>query len=152
MAEESVNVAALAKDLSKEYPRSPRTKLAGYVVAARTLDRCRAHLNGTPGPYNFNGGMDRRFFEFTGIEAEAFRAYVATGANDEAVAAWITTNAKQTSTEEVIAWNNKMRALRICDLPMYAQVFLEGYVEEFLPKDRVPYVWFDVYDIEEGRI
>lgn len=32
----------LAKDLTKDDPRSPRETLAGYVIAARTLDKCRA--------------------------------------------------------------------------------------------------------------
>lgn len=32
----------LAPDLTRDFPRSPRETLAGYVVAARTLDKCRA--------------------------------------------------------------------------------------------------------------
>jgi len=43
-----------AKDLTKEYPRSPRETLAGYLIAARTLDKCRAVLAGTAGEYHFN--------------------------------------------------------------------------------------------------
>jgi hypothetical protein len=39
----------LAKDLTKDYPRSPRETLSGYVIAARTLDKCRAALAGTVG-------------------------------------------------------------------------------------------------------
>ena len=37
----------LAKDLMKEYPRSPHETLGGYVIAARMLDKCRALVNGT---------------------------------------------------------------------------------------------------------
>jgi hypothetical protein len=37
-----------AKNLSKDYLRSPRETLGGYVIAARTLDKCRATLAGTP--------------------------------------------------------------------------------------------------------
>ena len=37
-------------DLSKEAPRSPRnTDIAGYVVAARCLDKCRSDIAGTLG-------------------------------------------------------------------------------------------------------
>ena len=32
-------VTDLAKDLTKDYPRSPRETLCGYVIAARTLDK-----------------------------------------------------------------------------------------------------------------
>jgi len=37
-------VRALAKNLAKDYPRSPREILCGYVIAARTLDKCREFL------------------------------------------------------------------------------------------------------------
>ena len=43
------NLKSLAKDLNKDYPRSPREMLAGYVIAARILDKCRAVLAGTAG-------------------------------------------------------------------------------------------------------
>ena len=39
----------LAKDLTKEFPRSPRELLAGYVITARAADKCRAVLVGTAG-------------------------------------------------------------------------------------------------------
>jgi len=32
------------------------------------------------------------------------------------------------------------------------QVFMEDYIAEFVPKGRVVYHWFDVYDLEEKRI
>lgn len=41
----------LAKDLTKEFPRSPREMLGGYVLAARAADKCRAVLAGTAGDY-----------------------------------------------------------------------------------------------------
>jgi 50S ribosomal subunit-associated GTPase HflX len=41
-------VKLLARDLrnEKEFPRSPRETLAGYVLAAHALDKCRADLVG----------------------------------------------------------------------------------------------------------
>ncbi len=47
-----------AKDLTKEYPRSPRETLAGYVIAARMLDKCRAAISGTLGEYHFDCPLD----------------------------------------------------------------------------------------------
>ena len=58
----------LAKDLTKEYPRSPRETLAGYVIAARMLDKCRAVLAGTAGEYHFDCPLDNQFLGFTGID------------------------------------------------------------------------------------
>jgi hypothetical protein len=141
-----------AKDLTKEYPRSPRELLAGYVLAARVLDKCRAAISGTPGEYHFDCPLDRYFFQFAGIDAESFRSFVATGADDGAVAAWIAEQAAPRSRIEVIKWNNQMREKRLGDMPENVQEFLEGYIQEFLPAGRVVYRWFDVYDIEEKRL
>jgi hypothetical protein len=37
--------------MAKEYPRSPRETLGGYVLAARAVDKCRAVLAGRQGEY-----------------------------------------------------------------------------------------------------
>ena len=139
-------------DLTQSPPRSPRETLAGYVVAARALDKCRALLAGTIGEYHFNCFLDRQFFEFAGINADKFRSFVATGATDEAVGDWITANGSKLPRPEVVKWNNSMREKRISDLPVENQEFMETYIPKFVPKNRVVYYWFDVYDLEEGRI
>lgn len=142
----------LAKDLTKDFPRSPRETLAGYVIAARMLDKCRAVVAGTAGEYHFDCPLDNQFLRFTGINAEQFKAFVATGSSDEDVAAWIEQHSKIKERPEIIAWNNKLRATRPCDMPIELQQFLEGYIPKVVPKNRPVYVWFDVYDLEEGRI
>ena len=139
-------------DLNTEVPRSPRTTLGGYVIAARTLDKCRAVIAGTEGEYHFNCPLDQLLFDFTGISADDFRDFVATGANDEEFAAWVQEKAKPHSKEEIIQWNNDLRYKRISEMPIELQVFLEGYIPQYIPSGRVVYYWFDVYDIEEGRI
>lgn len=150
MSNEKLNL--LAKDLTKDYPRSPRDTLAGYVIAARMLDKCRAVLAGTAGEYHFDCPLDNQFLGFTGIGAEQFKAFVATGAPDAEVAAWIEQHSKIKDVAQVVAWNNKLRATRPCDMPIALQQFLEDYIPKFIPKNRPVYVWFDVYDIEEKRM
>jgi hypothetical protein len=145
-------VRLLAPDLTRQYPRSPRETLAGYVLAARVLDKCRADVNATVGEYKYNCPLDRVFFEFTSIDAEAFRDYVATGPTDQQVADWIGQHAKSRSRAEVIAWNNQLREKRIGELPPETQEFMEDYIPKFIPKNRPIYVWFDVFDIEEERM
>ena len=141
-----------AKDLTHEFPRSPRETLAGYVLAARVLDKCRAAIAGTLGEYHFYCPLDRLFFEFTGINSELFRSFVATGADDAAVATWITEHATAHSQIEIIKWNNRIRETRLGDMPPEIQEFLEGYINKHLPAGRVVYRWLDVYDIEEQRL
>ena len=141
-----------ALDLNKEVPRSPRESLGGYIIAARALDKCRAEIAGTAGEYHFACPLDNMFFEFTEISSGEFKEFVSTGADDTAVAEWIVQNAKDRTKEEIVLWNNDLRYKRISEMAPDLQVFLEGYIAEVVPKDRVVYHWFDVYDIEEGRI
>jgi hypothetical protein len=142
----------LARDLTREFPRSPRETLAGYVVAARTLDKCRAFVNGSIGEFLFNCPLDKQWFEFAEIDPEAFKNFVATGATDAEVADWITKHATPRERIDIIKWNNRMRDLRISELPDKAQEFLEDYIPKWIPRNRPVYTWFDLYDLEEERI
>jgi hypothetical protein len=141
-----------AMDLTKEYPRSPRETLAGYIIAPRALDKCRAKLNGTEGEYLFDFFMDRQFFEFTGIKAKDFTAFVATGATDEEVADWITKNSQIQDPLEIVKWNNKLRYTTPKEMPDRFQLFMEDYITLNLPRNRPVYFIFDIFDIEEGRL
>ena len=141
-----------ALNLAQTFPRSPRETFASYVHAGRMLDKCRAVIAGTAGEYHYNCPLDGYLLDFTGIDADAFKAFVATGADDAAVAAWITQHSKVKDQGEIVAWNNKMRDLRVSEMPLPLQQFLEGYIPKFIPQNRPVRVWFDVYDLEEGRI
>jgi len=141
-----------ALDLSTTFPRSPRQTLAGYVIAGRALDKCRSVQAGTNGEYHFDCPLDQTFFNFAEISAEDFSAFVATGACDDQVAAWITENAKKISKEELVAWNNDLRYKRVSEMAIELQVFLEDYIPQFIPANKIVNYWFDIYDIEEERI
>jgi hypothetical protein len=146
------NLKSLAPDLTKEVPRSPRQTLGGYVVAARTLDKCRATLAATAGEYHFDCPLDRQFFSFTGIAAADFKSFVATGVTDDEVADWIQRNAKSRPRLDIIKWNNDLRDKRISEMPDELQEFLEDYIPQNVPPGRPVYHWFDVYDLEEKRL
>jgi hypothetical protein len=147
-------VKLLAPDLrnGKEYPRSPRVTLGGYVLAARAVDKCRAVLAGTEGEYHSNCPLDQIWLKFAEINYDAFRACVASGASDDEIAAWVEAHAKKRPRTDVIVWNNQKRDLRLSDLPPETQEYMEDYVVQNLPRNRIVYHWFDVYDLEEERI
>jgi hypothetical protein len=147
-------VRDLAKNLAKDYPRSPRETLGGYVIAARTLDKCRATLAGTPGEYHFDCPLDNFFFAFAEISANDFKNFVATGASDEEVGQWIEQKAKQRPRIELVRWNNEWRYKRLLEMPDAVQEFMEDYIPLFVPagiRHHVDY-FFDIYDAEERRI
>ena len=147
-------VKLLARDLrdGEQYSRSPRETLGVYVLAVRAVDKCRAVLVGLQGEYHSNCPLDQRWLKFAEIDYDAFRSFVATGATDEEIAAWIGEHAKKRSRAEIIAWNNKERDLRLSDLPSETQEYMVDYIQKFVPRNRVVYHWFDVYDLEEERI
>ncbi len=143
----------LARDLRKEPPRSPREVLGGYVILARCLDKCRAFLLGMNGEYNYwYCSLCSQLEEFSGVDHEVMKEFVATGATDEEVAVWFKEQSKIKDSLEIIRWNNKMRDMRLSEMSDDAQEYLEKYNRETLPLHPPVYVWFDVYDIEEGRL
>ena len=151
---ETNKLEVLAKDLSKDFPRSPRETLAGYVLAGRTLDKCRATLAGTAGEYHFDCPLDNFFFSFAEMTSEEFKAFVATGASDEEVAKWIEEKAKRRPRIEIIKWNNDFRYKRLSEMPDGIQEFMEDYIPQFVPphlRHHVDY-FFDIYDAEEKRM
>lgn len=145
-------LSALVKDLRQEPPRSPRALLGGYVILARCVDKCRAFLLGINGEYNYwPCSLCSMLEPFSGIDHEDLKDFVATGANDEEVAEWVKEQSKVKDSLEIIAWNNKMRDMRLSEMPLEAQEYIENYAAENLP-ERPIYVWFDMFDLEEGRI
>jgi CO/xanthine dehydrogenase Mo-binding subunit len=42
--------------------------------------------------------------------------------------------------------------LTVDDLPPETQEYMEDYIPKYIPRHRVVYHWFDVYDLEEERI
>lgn len=153
MAHDLKKVGVLAKDLRVQPPRSPREKLAGYVILGRSVDKCRAFLLGINGEYNYQPcSLAAQFFTFTGITAEQLKELVATGATDAEVAEWVTRQPGHKTAIEIIRWNNTLRDMRLSEMDDHAQEYLEEYMDLHLPSDKPVYRWFDVYDIEEKRL
>jgi len=154
MKENIEKVKVLARDLrdGKEFPRSPRETLAGYVLAARAVDKCRAVLVGWQGEYHSNCPLDQRWLKFAEIDYNAYKALVATGATDDEVAAWIGEHAKKRSRADIVIWNNQQRDQRLSDLSPQLQESMEDYIQNYVPRHRVVYRFFDIYDLEEKRL
>jgi hypothetical protein len=142
----------LARDLTTDFPRGPRDMIAGYVLAARAVDKCRSVLAGTAGEYHSGCPLDLMWLEFVGISYDSFRDFVATGATDIEIGEWIEKNATKRERIEIIRWNNDLRGKRLSELPDGLQEYMEDYVKQFVPRNRPVYTFFDIYDLEEERI
>ncbi len=136
-------------DLRTTFPRSMKTRLAGYVHLARMIDKCRAVLAGTEGEYIYPCPMDDRLLEFTGITADQFTAAVKAHPTDDGVAEWLRRTATPHDTVELETWNNRLLE-RGPSSPESAAKF-NRYRDAVDPSRTDITAWSDLQDLEEGR-
>ena len=104
-----------AKDLTKGPPRSPRSRLGGYVILARTIDKCRALIWGNIGQYDFDCPLDNMLFGFRAISAEEFKAMIQKGATDRDVVNWLQSRRPHKTSEEVKQWSDSIESIHPFD-------------------------------------
>ena len=75
-------------DLTRDYPRSAKEKLAGLVMLARTTDKARAHNAGKLGEYHYNCPLDQAVFGFLGSDADEY-ARKAAELDDAQLETWL---------------------------------------------------------------
>lgn len=96
--------------MSVEAPRSPYETIHGFAILARTIDKCRADINGIAGEYHFNCPLDKALFGFKGIDASQFRALVEGGAQDDEIGNWVMEHGTPKTEEEIKAWSEAFRS------------------------------------------
>ncbi len=97
------------KDLTKQAPRSPKVELGGYVILGRTLDKCRALVNGGDiGEYHFDCPLDNMLFGWKGVTGDDFKAEVEKGTDDAGMVKWMDAHGTPKTDEEKAAWRKEM--------------------------------------------
>jgi hypothetical protein len=112
-----MNTPIISKDLTKRAPKSPRERINGFVIAARTIDKCRASLDGTLGEYHFDCPLDKVLFSFKGITAEQFKTAVVAAKTYEDVGEWLQANGTNRTPAEVKAWSDETEASSLMKNP-----------------------------------
>ena len=137
-------------DLTKEYPRSGREKIAGLMMIGRSVDKAGAHLAGTLGEYIYDCPMDRRVFDFLGTNAEEVADAVRQADDDEQIATFVRAKLADKTTEAVEAWNAAFMAIEP-DLSRPAYADAVAAVQRRAPHRTDITHWVDLIDVEEGR-
>lgn len=138
-----------APDLTIRPPRSPRVRLGGYVLLPRLLDKCRATIAGKNGEYHYDCPLDKRFFNYVGIDAGQLQAEVAKGISDTEALAWITENAKNKQEPwEIQAWSCYQEK-RAPDSDPETIGFFHGLVAKFSMKREDILTWADLLDLDD---
>jgi len=105
-----MNTPIIDRDLRKVAPHSPRERLAGFVIASRAVDKCRASLAGTAGEYHYDSPLDNLLFTFKGITAGQFQEVVEASTDYESVGDWLLANGASKTPAEIKAWSDEMES------------------------------------------
>jgi hypothetical protein len=140
------------RNLSKQAPHSPRERLAGFVIARRTVDKCRASLAGTLGQYHYDCPLDNMLFSFKGITSEQFKAAVQASKDDEEIGVWLHANGSLKTAGEIKTWSDEMEAGSLYKNPDKRDYFIENCHKLGLnPQMNSTFDWLEADDRESFR-
>jgi hypothetical protein len=135
------------KDLTKQAPRSPKTRVGGYVILGRTLDKCRALLWGNIGEYHFDCPLDNMLFGFKGVNAEDFKTQIEQGASDVEIVDWLNQSGQNKKPEEIKRWSEKVEASSLHDDLEKRDFFVEKTRKLGLdPAKTTTFEWLEIDD------
>jgi uncharacterized protein DUF5069 len=147
-----MNTAIIVRDLTKQAPHSPRERIAGFVIASRAVDKCRASLAGMLGQYLYDCPLDKLLFAFKGITSEQFTAAVQASTNSEEVGAWLQANGTAKTAVEIKAWSDEMEAASLMKNPEKRSFFIESCAALGLnPQMNSTFDWLEADDRESFR-
>jgi Domain of unknown function (DUF5069) len=106
-----------SKDLTKQPPRSPRSRLGGYALMARMIDKGRADLEGKVGEYHYACPLDQMLFGFKEVQADEVKKLLASGATDEEIVTWFSNHGAPKKAEEIKTWSDGVESYRPYDDP-----------------------------------
>lgn len=138
-----------APDLTQRPPRSPRTRLGGYALLPRMLDKGRATAVNKNGEYRFNCPLDQHILNFAGIDPDKLLVELKTGQGDGEILEWITANAKTKRTAwEIQQWSD-YHDRRGPDSDAETLQFFAAYVAKVTTTREDIRTWADVLDLDD---
>ena len=142
----------IARDLTKQAPHSPRERIAGFAIASRAVDKCRASLAGTPGEYHYDCPLDNLLFSFKGINGGQFKTAVQAAKNYEDVGIWLQANGTAKTPVEIKTWSDEMEAGSLMKNPEKRAYFMESCSLLGLnPQMNTTFDWLEADDRESFR-
>lgn len=134
-------------DLTQRPPRSARTRLGGYVLLPRMLDKGRAEFAGRSGEFRYNCPLDQRLLDFLGLDAEPLRAELAKGKGDGEILEWIKAHQRNKHTPaEIEAWS-EAQSKRGPDAD--SQEFFNDLLQAAGPHRTDIKTWADLLDLDD---
>ena len=137
----------LDRNLTIEAPHSPRARIAGFAIADRATDKCRASIAGTLGEYHYDCPLDNMLFSFKGINGEQFKTAVQAAKNYEDVGTWLLANGTQKTPAEIKTWSDAAEAGSMMNNPEKRAFFIEECKKLGLdPETSTTFDWLEAED------
>jgi hypothetical protein len=137
----------LDRDLTQQAPHSPRERIAGFAIASRAIDKCRASLAGTLGEYHYDCPLDNLLFRFKGITGAQFKTAVQASENYEDVGTWLLANGTARTPVEIKIWSDEMEADSLMKNPEKRALFIESCARLVLnPVTNTSFDWLEADD------
>jgi hypothetical protein len=137
-----------APDLTRHPPRSPRTRLGGYVHLPRLIDKARAVVAGTNGAFHYNCPIDQRFLAYTGLNPDALFAEIKAGKSDSEILAYVTAHASpKRHPAEIAGWSHWFELLT--PNPPDARAFFNDVHRKNAPQREDIGTWFDWLELDD---
>ncbi len=142
-----MNTLFVDRDLTKQAPHSPRGRIAGFAIASRTVDKCRASIAGTLGEYHYDCPLDNMLFSFKGINGGQFKTAVLAAKNYEDVGTWLQANGTRKTPVEIKAWSDEMEAGSMMNNTEKRTYFIEACTKLGLdPEKSSTFDWLEADD------
>jgi hypothetical protein len=145
----AMNTPIAHTDLTQRPPRSMRSRLGGFVLLPRILDKGRAKLAGKNGEYNYNSPTDQHLVRFLGLDLEALLNELATGKADGEILDWVQAHVKTPRDPwEIEAWSAYMEK-RGPDSDAETLAGFAEYVGQHSKTREDIKTWFDALDLDD---
>jgi len=142
-----MNTPIIDRDLTKQAPHSPRERIAGFAIADRTTDKCRASIAGKLGEYHYDCPLDNMLFRFKGINGGQFKTAVQAAKNYEDVGTWLQANGTTKTPAEIKAWSDEVEAGSMMKDPEKRAFFTEECKKLGLdPEKSSTFDWLEADD------
>jgi Domain of unknown function (DUF5069) len=135
------------RNLTKQAPHSPRERTAGFAIASRTVDKCRASLAGKLGEYHYDCPLDNMLFSFKGINGEQFKTAVQAAKNYEDIGTWLQANGTKKTPVEIKTWSDEVEVGSPMKNPEKRAYFIENCTKLGLnPEKTTTFDWLEADD------
>jgi hypothetical protein len=145
----AMNTPIAHTDLTQRPPRSMRSRLGGFVLLPRILDKGRATLVGKNGEYNYDSPTDQHLVRLLGLDLQALLKELASGKADGEILEWILAHAKTPRAPwEIEAWSVYMEKRGPDSDADTLSAFAEYVGQHSKTREDIK-TWFDALDLDD---